>query len=235
MAKKKENSKDEEEVCETFEVEEKGKEKVVTSCGQEPVKHASKEQIKNQEKILRNFFIIVGVVVLFCVGVYFSSYFMANFQHNEIEYEIVNEGDLIFYKTGFPTKGGGNKMIYNFYIRNDPRKLEDVEFKGEMFFVENLVLNMSENISCDGDDIIAIANLVKLYEFVGTKVMKDPNASCDDLGRYAYVNIQEGNETRIDRTGKACYELTFKDCEILEVTERLMIEIFSEVNQNVAK
>ena len=234
---KKEGKKLEEkkEVCETFEVEKDGEEKVITSCGEEPVKHADEKQIKNQEKILKNFLIIIGVIALFFIAFYFSSKLMTNFEYDGVKYEITREGDLIFYKTGLPAKVNGEQIIYNFYIRNDPRRLGEVEFYGGIVFAENMVLNVSEETSCEGDEIIAIANLVKLHEFVGTTVIKDPNASCDDLGRYVYMDIREGDETKVEKTGQACYELTFKDCEILEVTERVMIEIFSEINQNKIK
>ena len=146
--------------------------------------------------------------------------------------EIVRESDLIFYKTAFPYWSQGEYVPYNIYIRNDPRKLDDIPFEGNLTFGKifkdgsyRFILNSSEEFDCDGDDIIAIANLVNL-KALNIKVAKDVNATCDSDGRYMFVNIQKGETSEIKQVGEACYELYVADCEILEVTERLMVEIF---------
>jgi hypothetical protein len=45
-----------------------------------------------------------------------------------------------------------------------------------------------------------------------------------------FVQIEEGEETRIEQFGPSCYKLIVNDCEILPATERFMIEVFSEFN-----
>ena len=70
-----------------------------------------------------------------------------------------------------------------------------------------------------------------MYKISGIDVIKDGNATCDQSGRYAFIGIQAGNQTTIKKTGPACYEVTINNCEILEATERLMLESFIEINK----
>jgi hypothetical protein len=95
---------------------------------------------------------------------------------------------------------------------------------------------MTNSFNCDGDGVIGIANVLNLYKIIGTQVIKDENASCDDLlGRYMFLNIKEGNETKINDYGLkgACYNIEVKGCDILPATERFMLETLIKVNKVV--
>lgn len=228
--KKAKKSKDSEEVCEIFEVEKGGKDKIVKTCGEDIKEHASKEEIKNQNKLLRDILIGLGLIVLFFIFILFWIDSVRHFELRGVEWGIVKEGELILYKTAIPVYYQGNIVDYNFYLRNDPRKLDDgVKFEGNLWLLKNMVINGSD-FKCYGDEVIALANLIKLEEVLGTNVIKDPNATCDEEGRYAYLNIHEGDETWVKETDKACYQLKFKNCEILEVTEKFMVETFVRFN-----
>ena len=120
-------------------------------------------------------------------------------------------------------------MNYNFFLRNDPRKSK-VDFNGELEIKKLAVMNSEEEFSCDGNGIIAVANLRQLYEMVGTKIIRDENATCDSEGRYIYINLKEGEKTKIEQIGKACYDIVINNCEILEGTERFMVETFAKIN-----
>ena len=191
------------------------------------------KEIDEQNKMLKNIFIGIGIFIfIILLGAFFVNS-VRHFEYKEIKFNIVKEGEIIFYNTAFPmyhSMTGKHVADYNFYIRNDPRKLEKILFDGELVLLDNLVVNMSEDFHCDGDGIIAIANLVKLYEVIGTKVMKDENANCDSRGRYMFIRIQDGNETSIEQFGPACYNINVNDCEILEATERFMTETFVHIN-----
>ena len=97
--------------------------------------------------------------------------------------------------------------------------------------LENMVMNLTGDLKCEGKGIIGTANLAQLYRALGINVVTDEKASCDEEARFMFVQLEEGNETRIDQTGPACYTLTIKDCEILEVTERFMVETFIELQK----
>ncbi len=199
----------------------------------EDVSSATKKEIEEQNKMLRNIFIGIGIFIFVILLVAFFINSVRHFEYKDVKFKIVEEGEIIFYNTAFPmfhSMTGEHIADYNFYIRNDPRKLEKVPFNGELVLLDNLVVNMTGDFHCDGNGIIAIANLVKLYEIIGTNVMKDENATCDSQGRYMFIQIQEGDETSIEQFGPACYNINVNNCEILEATERFMTETFVNIN-----
>lgn len=243
MKKKKSSGKKKgdtkEEVCEIFEIGKKGaktKEKKVCSVVEK--KQATKTEIEKQKKVLRNIIVGLGIIILLVLsGAYFFES-LKHFEYRGVSGDIVKEGDLIFYQIAFPVMYQGRIVPYNIYIRNDPRKLDKIPFEGEINFGVKfedsnyrLVLNMSNEFDCEGDEIISIANLVKLHA-LGIKVVKDENASCDPEARYMYINIREGEKSEIREIMPACYELSVANCEILKVTERFMVETFVKYYEN---
>ena len=246
MAKKKSRKKkDTEEVCEVFEIEKKGKEKEKKVCNVVEKKHATKEEIKRQNKTLRNILIGLLIIVLLILGAIYIINSAKSFTYRGIKGNVVKKGDIIFYQFSFfPVKYQGKIVTYNIYIRNDPRKLDRIiPFEGEMDFgaifnksYHILAVNISDDFTCEGDkqgdDIISLANMANLGA-LGIKVMGDDNATCDPEGRYMYINIKEGEESKITQIGESCYDLVVKDCEILKVTERFMVEAFVKYNEQV--
>jgi len=95
--------------------------------------------------------------------------------------------------------------------------------------MENAVISFEKDFNCDGDAIIAVANLAKLHEVLGISLIRDENATCDS--RYTYLRLQEGDKTSIEKIGENCYILNVNNCEILKVTERYMLEMFVRYNE----
>jgi hypothetical protein len=238
--------KTKEEISEIFKIED-GKEKVVKTHAEVEKKEEvpSKKQIKRENKILRNVIIfMIGLVLIFFV-VYAAIYFTNHFKVDGIKFEVVKMGSLTFYKTSLPgiinysgdfvlgDYGSGNEVEYNFYFRKDPRILRRISFDGGIIQIKKFnVINITDSFNCDGDGIIAIANLLKLYEVMEGSIIKDENASCDENGIYGWIQIKEGNETKIERFGPACFNLYVKDCEILDATERFMLETLIKLKEN---
>jgi len=216
----------------------------------EPKKEAQEEisqnQIDRQNNILKGFiWILIIVFVAFIIGVIgglpLASWLglsqNSSFEYQGVHFDIVNEiapyrTNLAIYKNSITGAFvmDSEQPVY-FYIRNDPRKLDEIEFNGRIFVLENMVMNSTGDLKCEGKGIIGTANLAQLYRTLGVNVVRDEKAVCDEEGRFMFVQLEEGNETRIDQTGSACYTLTIKDCEILEVTEKFMIETFIELQK----
>jgi len=196
-------------------------------------KHASKEQIKKQDRILRNFIIGFGIIVILIFAGYYYIDSLKYFEYEGFSGEVVSEGELIFYQITVPYHVVNDEVIpYHVYIRNDPRKLDKIPFEGEMDFgrrwndfLYRLVINSDEEFSCEGDETIAIANMANLRS-IRIKAVSDKNATCEEKGRYMYMDIKKGEENKIVEIGPSCYELYVKDCDILKVTERFMVEAF---------
>lgn len=233
-----------EEVCEIFDVEKNGEEKTIKSCGVEEQKAAPEMQIKKENKVFKAIIItMIGLILMFLAVVWLVNYLSQ-----------INVGGVIFdidkttmtgktlYKTSLPvqykdgTTGKVTQADYNFYFRTDPRVLEKIPTYGKINLRGNMVINMTEDFNCNGYGIIAVANLLKLYDVIGVKTIKDENATCDDLyGRYNYLNIRSGDETFVNTFGlqETCYNVYINDCEILEGTEKFMLDTLMEVNKKI--
>jgi hypothetical protein len=210
------------------------KQKIIKVEGVEPEKKVSKNQIKEENKILKNIFMLIGgVIILILIG-YLIIDNMKNFEYKGVSFKTVKFCDvepcLILYQTTFPVISDGKNADYNIYLRNDPRKLDSIIFNGKMNLFGDMVINSTGDFSCDGDGIIAVANMVNFYELLGTNIFKNETLGCNNQDKYTFVQILEGNETKIEQIGFSCYNIEINNCEILEATERFMIESFIKVN-----
>jgi len=203
------------------------------------------KQIRSENDTLKKFFIGIGVFILVLVGIIWGISSMNYFEYKGVKFIKENFCDakpcLIFYRTSFPViykdemTGKAISADYNFYIRNDPRELEEeVPFNGKMILLDNMVINATDDFNCNGDGVIAIANLLKLSLF-NMKIIRDENATCDSLGRYTFLQIEEGNDTMIQQFGPSCYRITVNNCEILKATERFMVESFVNAQEKLIK
>jgi len=200
-------------------------------------KTSRKKQIESQNKILKNFFIGIGVIIITILLIFLFINQTKNFEYEGVEFSIVKFCDtrpcLITYNTKIPIIYQGERIQYNFYLRNDPRELaKNVPFDGEIVFKNNMFINITFNRHCEGYETIAIVNFLNLYEISGINVTAaDENTECDSEGNSMFVLIQESNRTSIEQFGPACYNINIKNCEILEGTERFLIDTFVEINK----
>tara|TARA_Y100000310_G_scaffold213829_1_gene214849 strand:+ start:24296 stop:25027 length:732 start_codon:yes stop_codon:yes gene_type:complete len=237
-AKKKITTSKKRRFYEIFKIKKKGKEKTIKIEGSENIKEKpAKEQIKKENKILRNIFILIGIIaVLFLLG-YLAINNIRNFEYQGINFEIVKFCDvepcLILYQTSIPVIYNGEKADYNFYLRNDPRDLEKIELDGNINLLPTMIIDSDSDFNCNGNGIIAMANFVKLYEIIGTEVIKNEELDCSLGNEYIHLEIQEGNKTKIIQPIPSCYVLMVNNCEILEVTEKFMVETFVKVNKDL--
>jgi len=193
----------------------------------------SKENSDAQNKTLKNIFIGLGVIVFLIIIVAFSINSAKHFEYRGITFDVVKE--IAPYQTKVPLIYQGQPAEYNFYFRNDPRKLKNIPFEGEIILREDLVINETQNFMCGGDGLIGIQNMKNLYGLFGTKFIKDPEAGCDIQGRYTFIQIREGDETSIEQfgpSGTSCYNFYVNDCEMFEITERFMIELLVKAKNN---
>jgi len=222
---------------EIFRIKKDNREKVVSVSANADEEKIAKKQVTEENKILKN--ILIGCLIAIIILVFFVLFFYSinRFEHREVKFTIDTKTmrGKVLYKTSFPLYSEDNKHVadYNFFIRNDPRKLENIPFDGELVLLENMVINSTESFNCDGDGLIAVANLLNPLRVLDVNVIKDENATCDEDGKYMFVQIQNGNTTGIEQFGPACYNLNVNNCEILDVTERFMVEIFVKVGSGL--
>jgi hypothetical protein len=64
---------------------------------------------------------------------------------------------------------------------------------------------------------------------LGAEVINDPEAVCDPDGRYLHINLEEGEESKIEQYGPRCYKFKINNCEIIDVTERYLTEVIERI------
>lgn len=205
----------------------------------EEKKISKKEQSRQENKILRNILIGAGVIILAIFVFIISVESLSSFDYKGVEFNIEKFCDsgpcLVTYHTQLPVIYKEKKSNYHFYLRNDPRKLEeDVPFNGELDIRKNMLLKITFNKHCSGFETIAVQNVLNLYRVAGTNISSGQNSTCENISSNEdsmFILIQEANKTSIEKTNPACYTINVNSCEILEGTERFMTETFVELNK----
>jgi hypothetical protein len=227
------NKKESEDVEEIFEVKKDGKTKEIIKDGKVEVKHADKEQNEKYNKILK--WILIGIVLV-SIGFLATLFLIDNlktFNYSGMKFDKVQEGQVLFYHTSFPVIFQGKNVTYNLYIRTDPRTFDNVPFNETITAREMTVINISNELNCNGDGVIAIANMEQLFPYIGMNMIQDSNASCDPQARYMFIDVKKSNQTSINKFGTSCYEINVNNCEILKATEKFIVEILKKRNQAI--
>ena len=206
-------------------------------------KKKSEEEIR-YSKMTMWAIIVSSLVILSILGGYFYVESQKYFNYKGIDFRTTKIGEknntILLYETLTLFKSNdGTNQDFGFRIRTKPSKLKRVEFEGlDNFSLKKYnVYSYEENktFSCEGYGMIAIQNLARLFAKTGEALIYDRNASCDSEGRYNYFYFTYGNETAIKKIGNDCYEIVIKgnddECEILPVTEKLMVEMYVRYGQ----
>lgn len=229
MVKEKKDKVKKKEVCETFNVEENGKEKIVESCGIEEEKISTEGQVKKNNETFKVVILVMIGFLAFFFGIMFVNYLMNHFTIDGVEFELDTKSisGTTLYKTSIPVIYDGKKADYNFYFRTDPRKLnEKVNLSEKIVFRKNIVLDLTtENLFCDGDWTIALANLQNLYSLLEINLSaKNESMKYEPASEYLFITINEGNLTEIIQKDENNYDVNIHNCEVLPAFEKLMFE-----------
>jgi hypothetical protein len=201
----------------------------------QPKETKGNRQIKQENKILRNLLIGIGIFIVILLAGYLFLDNIRNFGYKGVDFQTVSFCDtkpcLVLYQTTFPVLHNGEVIPYNIFLRNHPNDLDKIPFNGSMNLYNELVMESPDDFNCNGDGIISIANVMNFYRILEVNVFKNETLKCDENAGYTYINIIKGDETRIDQTGWSCYDISINNCEILEGTERFLLESFVDVNE----
>ncbi len=196
----------------------------------------SEKQIQKENKTFRNILLVIGLIVVVIGFVLILNNSAKSFTVDGVKYTVFQQGQLTLYNTWIPVMYNGSLRQYNFYLYSDPRITQrEIPFNGSLNIVpqSTVFLNITGDLNCNGDGIIAVANLNTLYGLIG-KVTKDPTATCDPSGRYTFINIQNSSEASIQEIGPACYNINVNNCNVLASTERYMTQMFATIH-NLSK
>jgi hypothetical protein len=195
----------------------------------------TKSQVRDQQ--FKSVFWVMAGIIGFLIIFALIVNAMNNFTYLGLNFKRVQEGEITLYATDFNIIGTyGNVVRRGVYFRNDPRDLKEIPINGDINIFNKNMIYVSTNpnmIGCD-DNGLALANL---GIFLGSIGVPAKSASVDeDFAQennimhmtcdMAYGNeevvllIEKGEENKIERVKKGCYQLTFKECDVLDVTER---------------
>jgi len=200
-------------------------------------------------------FVVLGIallILLICAIAVFYRYSSNNFKYGGIEFNKNYEGSVTFYTGMVPiTDDYGNIQAYRkIDLRNDPRKLKDVavDLNGSINFIKNSTLYVSygEMKQCIETGVAA----TNLGLFLATTdvsylgAIDDPDyansttvpyVNCQTHPNNIVLLIKSGNETQVTQTGNNCYELVFKECEILKVTEKFELTVLDQYMKDISQ
>ncbi|MFH1591771.1 MAG: hypothetical protein ABIB47_00175 [Candidatus Woesearchaeota archaeon] len=193
----------------------------------------SKKQKNENNKILLLIFIIIGVIFIAFFSLYFFIESKKSFEYQGVKFTKIQEGSLTFYNTQIPiyAENGEQISVYNFYLRTHPKKLANLDFNGTIELLKFVALNYSSDIDCSGYGIIALTNIINLYNLIEAKVIVDKNATCEPDGKYMFLNIQKTDENKIEKIGPNCYNLKVNGCNVFPTTERFMLDTFIKIKE----
>lgn len=228
--KKKVEKKGTEKITEVFDIKKGKKGEEIVIGGEEKIPSGNEEK-KDYNKLLRNILIGIGFFIIAFIAVILMIEASKHFSYKDLEFEKVKVGKIVFYKTQFPIQGDDGWKTFNLYMRTNPNDLEVIPFEGDKINLKNiLVINQTDEFQCGGKGIISIANLIQfLKDGVGIDVVQDKNATCDEQGRYIFLEIESANETKIVQNSQNCYTIQVSNCQILEGTEKFILEKLVEL------
>ena len=198
------------------------------------------------------FFLMVGLIIIIVGIPFIITNFINNFDYQGLTFQKTKLGDLTFYSTQFPVMGPTGNAVgtYEVNLRNDPRDLAKIPVTtrdNKIYFAIDRNKYGTAYISlnpfmemCEGDTVIAMATLSGFLKDSGFAVVPAYTDKayaaqhgalsrwCHDDGFDTVFVVTDGNETAINELGPSCYELQFKNCEVIDVSERVILSVLEE-------
>ena len=203
-------------------------------------------------------FLMVGIILIIILVPFINNNFINKFNYNGIVFQKTQLGDLIFYSSKFPVVSATGQVMgdYAINLRNDPRDLEyiplntsndKIEFTldgdkyGDVYISLNPFMKVCED---SGIALLTLSGFLKdsslnVKSAVTDKAYADVNNLtqrwCHDSGFDTVIIVTDGNETIINEIFPHCYEMKFKDCEILQVSEKFILTILEDYTNQFKK
>lgn len=206
---------------------------------------------KQNKQLQWIFFLMIGIVLILLIVPYIMIHFFNTFEYGKLEFQKTKLGDLVFYSTKFPVIGLTGAVVgeYAVNFRNDPRTLDyipvtilnnTIQFvrDGNKFSPVYITLNPYMKM-CE-DSVISMAGLSRFLSdsnlnvrsaYSDIEYAKNNNATfrwCDSSQFDTVIVVTDGKETSITEIDPHCYKIQFKDCEILQASEKFQLKILAD-------
>lgn len=215
------------------------------------------EEIQNKQVKWAVFFMI-GIILIVVLFFVIKSNFIDRFDYKGLEFQKTQLGEIRFYSARFPIVSGTGKVIgdYAVNLRNDPRKLDyitintttgKIEFAVDRNKYGDVYISLNPFMEICEDSGIAVLTLSTFLRDSGLNVKsavtdkayaKANNLTqrwCTNSGFDTVIIVTNGNETSINEIAPNCYEMSFKECEVLQVSERFILIILEDYAKSFVK
>ncbi|MBI5148241.1 hypothetical protein HZA33_01025 [Candidatus Pacearchaeota archaeon] len=208
--------------------------------------HKEKVEVKEkkgdpQEKQI--VFIVVFMVFAIAAVVGFSYMYKnaGNFRYNDLYFQKTRVGELIVYKTDIMITNQFGQVKYSLFLRNDPRRIK-IPVDATISLKTDVFITFDPEISKCYASNLASYNLGSLLGTIGVNVKGAtmsqelaneknlPYATCNEATNKTVIEIKrvDAGESSITQKGN-CYELNVANCQVVETTERFMLELVNQI------
>lgn len=197
-------------------------------------------------------FLMVSMIIIIIAVPFINKNFINNFDYKGLEFQKTKLGDLVLYSVKFPVVSVTGQVTgdYSMNFRNDPRELEEIPSNipdNRVTFVKRSIGGYNPvYISLDPDMKLCEDTNLALINFAGflrgseldvrsattnktyAEKMDIMYKDCTNSPSDTIIRISSSDETSITKTMDNCYDIKYKECEIIEVTERFMLVMLEE-------
>lgn len=213
-----------------------------------------KKDINHEKQTKIIFYVVIGIILLVVV-LFIFRVSSNNFKYNGIDFKKEYTGQIAFYTATIPIMDYYENVLGSQEVdfRNDPRTLKNIEVNVSYIkFLNNAkaYVSIDKDIpSCEGDTAIALINLGRylsnaLYSSGITVkgAMNDsdyqnnentPYVNCENSPGNTVILVKGANETKIEQIKADCYVLSFKDCEVLKITEKFELTMIEDYMRSI--
>jgi len=222
--------------------------------GDEKIEDKGVIEKKQNKQVMWAIVLMVSLIVIIFAVPYITKNYINKFDAYGLEFKKTRLGDLIFYSTKFPTIDTVTGQVigdYSINLRSDPRDLDYIEvvdipnntitfMKDVRGFYAPVYLSLDSNLEMCEDNGIALMNLagflrdsdLEVKSAVTNATYAEENgiefATCLEKPSNTVIRFHNANKTAIYKTSKNCYDLVFKDCEIIAVAEKFELIMLQE-------
>lgn len=215
-------------------------------------KQANKKQSleQQQNKQLMVFFTIMLLAMGGILGGYFYVHQQNNFTYAGVDFQKGRVGEVVYYhgKVELPTSAPTQrKMIFNLYLRKDPRKNNIPMDVDEFTLSGRAILSFDHGMmQCDENSIVAHSNLAQFFNAFPwvegvTGAITDKEiaeerglnyATCADASEYlTVVEVRFSEERKVEKVQHNCYVLSVGECDYIGTSEKLIMGFVSRINK----
>lgn len=201
---------------------------------------------KEQNKQL----IVIFTIFLLILGSLIAGYLyvqqLNNFSYGGVDFQRGKEGDVVFYHGRFPINYQGQTLkVFNLYLRIDPRK-NDIPIATNFSLSSEVIVTFEPGLEkCE----LAIVGQSTLAQFVSsfpwvkkvTGAVSNKTyaeefnidfADCSNETIDKTIILAKMSETpSIEKEGENCYILNVGNCEYLKTSERYIVGVIAEINE----